>query len=114
MELHTYTEKDTFIVALDGDLDASSSLLVDDAIQVAIRSQFKQILIDCSYLKYISSAGLGVFMSHLSELRAREIEMALFGMSMKVKNIFSLVGLDQLMTIVPSKNEAFAHYREAD
>jgi anti-sigma B factor antagonist len=113
MELQTYTEQDAFIVALNGDLDARSSLLVDDAIRMATKSQCRQIVVDCTYLKYISSAGLGVFMSHLAELRNREIELVLFGMSMKVQDIFSLVGLDQLITIVTTKEEAFLQYRES-
>src|SRR4051794_37169481 len=113
MELQTYTERDAFVVALDGDLDASSSLLVDDAIRMGAKSQCRQIVVDCRYLKYISSAGLGVFMSHLAELRVRGIELVLFGMNMKVQDIFSMVGLDQLITIVPTKKEAFLQCRES-
>ena len=114
MKLQTYTERDSFVIALHGDLDASSSLLVDDAIQTAVKERYRQVVVDCRYLRYISSAGLGVFMSHLTELSAREIELVLFGMSMKVQDVFSIIGLDQLLTIVPTKQEAFLQCGKAD
>jgi anti-sigma B factor antagonist len=67
---------------------------------------FSKILIDCSALEYISSAGLGVFMSYIEECKDRGIKMALFGMSDKVANTFSILGLNELLQIASDKVQA--------
>lgn len=108
MQLHIHIEQDTYLIILKGDLDASSSLLVDEAIHKALQVRCKQILIDCDELKYISSAGLGVFMSYLVELQEQNIHLILYGLSVNVRDIFSMVGLDKLISIASSKNAAYS------
>ena len=66
----------------------------------------KKILVDCSALEYISSAGLGVFMSYIEEFKDRNIKMVLFGMSDKVANTFSILGLNELLQIGKDKVQA--------
>ncbi|MEL7006626.1 MAG: STAS domain-containing protein [Bacteroidota bacterium] len=47
-------------------MDASSSIHLDNALQAAMESS-KSIVVDLSKLEYISSAGLGVFISYIEE-----------------------------------------------
>ena len=65
-----------------------------------------RILVDCSALEYISSAGLGVFMSYIEEFRDKRIHMVLFGMKEKVSNTFQILGLADLLQIRETKQEA--------
>jgi anti-sigma B factor antagonist len=67
---------------------------------------FSKILVDCSALEYISSAGLGVFMSYIEEFKDRNIKMVLFGMSDKVENTFNILGLNELLQIGKDKAQA--------
>lgn len=90
------------IIKLEGEVDASSSIHLDKALRKAIEQNFKKILIDCNNLSYISSAGLGVFMSYIQDFQSQNINLVLFGLSDKVKNVFEILGLDQLLKI--SKN----------
>ena len=76
------------------------------AIAKSVGEGFKQILVDCSALEYISSAGLGVFMSYIEELKDKNIPMVLFGMKEKVANTFSILGLAELLHITTTKPEA--------
>lgn len=96
------------LLTVVGDVDASSSIELDNAIEEAIESGGKQFLIDCTNLDYISSAGLGVFMSYIEEFRKREITMIIFGLNEKVENVFEILGLDQLLVIKQTKEEAQA------
>ena len=96
---------DILILSIDGEIDASSSIHLDNELSTAINDN-KKILIDCSKLDYISSAGLGVFMSYINDMEERHIKMILFGMSNKVKNVFQILGLDQLLKIVETSEEA--------
>lgn len=96
---------DILVIGIDGEIDASSSIHLDNELGNAI-NESKKILIDCNRLDYISSAGLGVFMSYIHDMEEKNIKMVLFGMSNKVKNVFQILGLDQLLKIVESREEA--------
>ncbi len=94
------------LISIIGEVDASSSIELDNAMSEAINSGRKEFLVDCSALEYISSAGLGVFMSYIEEFKRHEISIAFFGLNEKVANVFEILGLDQLLTIKDSKEEA--------
>ena len=94
------------ILAVVGEIDASSSIELDLAIAKTVGEGSKQILVDCTALEYISSAGLGVFMSYIEEFRDKNIHMVLFGMKDKVSNTFQILGLADLLQIRGNKQEA--------
>ncbi|QIX60994.1 STAS domain-containing protein [Hymenobacter lutimineralis] len=105
----TQTPSDTTLtLVLDGELDASSSVLLDTELSNPTVLQYQKVLIDCQRLNYISSAGLGVFISHLQRFQDAGVKLVFFNMQEKVHNVFEILGLDSLMTIVPSQTEAAA------
>jgi anti-sigma B factor antagonist len=99
-------ENGTDIIAVIGEIDASSSIELDLAIAKSVGEGFKKILVDCHALEYISSAGLGVFMSYIEEFRDKKIQMVLFGLKEKVVNTFEILGLAELLNIRENKSEA--------
>lgn len=106
MHISSVLEENHYIITINGDVDASSSIHLDEAMSEAIKGGHSKILVDCSALNYISSAGLGVFMSYIEELKTKNIQMVLFGLSEKVENVFKVLGLDQLLNIKQSKDQA--------
>jgi anti-sigma B factor antagonist len=94
------------VIAVIGEIDASSSIELDLAIAKSVGEGFTKILVDCSALEYISSAGLGVFMSYIEEFKDKGVQMVLFGMKEKVENTFSILGLSDLLNIRATKQEA--------
>jgi|SRR5690606_7024537 len=94
-----------YYIIVKGEVDASSSIHLDESINQATQNHNK-ILIDCTELEYISSAGLGVFMSYINELEDKKINMILFGLSDKVRHVFQILGLDQLLRITQTEEEA--------
>jgi anti-sigma B factor antagonist len=94
------------VIGLVGEIDASSSIELDLAIAKSVGEGFTRILVDCSALEYISSAGLGVFMSYIEEFKDKNIRMVLFGMSDKVGNTFEILGLNELLHIRKDKSQA--------
>ena len=110
----TLTKKESYtLIRLNGEVDASNSVELDQAIQEVLASGTNKILVDGSTLDYISSAGLGVFMSYLEDFQDNEIAFVIFGLSEKVRNVFHILGLDQLITIETGKQEALARIYEA-
>ena len=99
-------EEEYCMIAIDGEVDASSSIYLDEAIQEAFNAEAQVILVDCRSLHYISSAGLGVFMSYIQELETGSKKMVLYNMSNKVYKVFEILGLHQLLTIVDSEEQA--------
>jgi anti-sigma B factor antagonist len=103
------TKENAFdILSLYGEVDASNSVLLDEVIKDLIESGSKSIMVDGSHLEYISSAGLGVFMSYLEDFQDREINFKIFNLSPKVFEVFKILGLDQLIPIFQTKSEALA------
>ena len=100
-----------YLIKLKGELDASTCLEVDKAIEMAFAGPIEQLWIDFTDLTYISSAGLGVLISHLGTLERRHIGMVLYGMSKQIRNVFELLGLHTLMNIVPSKEDAVMQFQ---
>jgi anti-sigma B factor antagonist len=104
------TKENSFdILSLYGEVDASNSVQLDEVIKNMVDSGSKSILVDGSHLEYISSAGLGVFMSYLEDFQDKEITFKIFNLSPKVFEVFKILGLDQLIPIFPSKSEALAN-----
>ena len=94
------------ILAIIGEIDASSSIELDLTIAKSVGEGFIKILVDCSALEYISSAGLGVFMSYIEEFKDKRIHMVLFSLKEKVANTFAILGLAELLHICNDKVEA--------
>jgi len=106
MTISSNKENNLCVISIDGEIDASSSIDLDSKISESLKNGERKILVDCSNLKYISSAGLGVFMSYLEDFESQGIKIALYNMDDKVKSVFEILGLIDLISIVPSKEEA--------
>ena len=105
VDIKRINEGDYELLRVVGEVDASSSIELDSAINEAIESGNKKFLADCSNLDYISSAGLGVFMSYIEEFKKRDITFVIYGLNEKVQNVFEILGLDQLLVIHATKEE---------
>lgn len=105
VEIKNSLENDIFTIYVIGEVDASSSIHLDESISEAT-SKYKKIMVNCEQLEYISSAGLGVFMSYINDLEENEISLVIFGLSDKVRHVFQILGLDQLLKITENVEEA--------
>ena len=108
MEIKHYKEEEYTIIQITGDLDASSAVILDDAIKEVMHKNEKNIFIDCQNLNYIASAGLGVFMSYISDITANSINFRLFNMSNKILDVFKVLGLNVLLNIDSTKKEVIS------
>lgn len=91
---------------LKGQVDASNSVELDMAIQDVLMEGQDRIMVDGSLLDYISSAGLGVFMSYLEDFKDKKVKFVIFGLNEKVMNVFHILGLDQLLTLTEDERKA--------
>ncbi|MEM6262141.1 MAG: STAS domain-containing protein [Bacteroidota bacterium] len=99
-------EGESFVTLIPvGDLDANSSIEMDECMERQLNSGVVNFHIDGSELQYISSAGLGVFISHLEEIEQKEGKIVFSGLSQNVQDVFQLLGLDQIVEIFPSSSD---------
>ena len=98
------------ILDLNGELDAHTASELEAAIQHCQNQQQYEIVINGANLAYISSAGLGVFMAFIEEIREKEGDIKIAALVPKVFNVFDLLGFPMLFDIVPSEEEAIAKF----
>jgi len=91
---------------ISGELDATSSIELDEVIKNAIAQRRTKIMIDCRELRFISSAGVGVFLSHLDEVKNLGGRFVFYSMSAGVFSIFEILGLHNMIDIVKEHAEA--------
>lgn len=98
------------ILAVQGYLDAHTAPSFESSIENEIRSGNVRLVVDCASLTYISSAGLGVFMSFLEDAREQGGDIKLAAITPKVFQIFDVLGFPKLFDITPTVEEAIARF----
>ena len=106
MQVKEHQHENFMTLRPEGELDANSSIVMDDVIRENIDKGHYHLHVDCSGLQYISSAGLGVFISYMDELRENDGKFVFSNMSDNVRQVFRLLGLEAITTIVGNESEA--------
>ena len=100
------------VLELKGYLDAHTAPKLEEAFTQLLTSQRYRIVVNCKDLSYISSAGLGVFMAYIEDVRKNAGDIKLTNMSPKVYNVFDLLGFPLLYEIFKDENEAVRKFFE--
>lgn len=95
-------------LSLEGELDARSSIPMDKAMKKAYKNGQFDVLIDCDSLSYVSSAGMGVFISHLDDFSVQNGKIVFCNMNDRVFGAFELLGLNAIFSIAGDEEEAKA------
>jgi len=94
------------VLDLRGYLDAHTAPDLEKAFQTLLEEKKYKIIVNCKDLTYISSAGLGVFMAYIEDVRKNQGDIKLSNMSPKVFNVFDLLGFPLLYDITKDESEA--------
>ena len=106
-------QNDLTILSLEGYLDAHTAPEFENAVQQEIDAGNRRLIVNCEGLTYISSAGLGVFMSFLEEIREAGGDIKICGPSPKVLQVFEILGFPELFDMLPDVPSAVKRYAEA-
>ena len=99
---------DIAYLSLAGFLDAHTFEELDEAVGNLFESSIYKVIADMSGVEYISSAGAGVFIGSLTEAQESGGNIILVNPTDSVREVFDLLGLTQIFSIVSSKDEAVA------
>lgn len=101
---------DIRIINLKGFLDAHTAPTLENNFTQLINDNKFKIVVNFEELAYISSAGLGVFMAFIENIRDNKGDIKLANMSDKVFNIFDLLGFPLLYEIYKDEQEAIKKF----
>lgn len=100
------------VLELKGYLDAHTATDLESTFQKLLTDRKFNIVVNCKDLTYISSAGLGVFMAYIEDVRKNKGDIKLTNMSAKVYNVFDLLGFPVLYEIYKDEQEAINRFRQ--
>ncbi|MEI6091455.1 MAG: STAS domain-containing protein [bacterium] len=92
-------------IDISGYLDAQTAPVLENAIQEAINKGCNKILVNFKNLKYISSAGLGVFMGFIEQIRKEGGDIKLAEMPNNIFSIFDLLGFPMIFDISETEDK---------
>jgi anti-sigma B factor antagonist len=111
-KIHQRDSEDVSVIELKGYLDAHTAPDLETAFQKLITENKFNIVVNCRDLSYISSAGLGVFMAYVEDIRKNKGDIKLTNMTPKVYNVFDLLGFPILYEIFKDEQEAVVRFHE--
>ena len=97
-------------LSLRGELDAHTATELEEAIEKCKREGEYKIVVSGEHLAYISSAGLGVFMAFIEEIRAEDGDIKIAALQPRVFNVFDLLGFPLLFDITDTVSEAVEQF----
>lgn len=99
------------VVGLYGFVDRHTIESLDRTLGDLLAEGRARIVIDCAELTYISSNGMGVFISYVSKARAQGGDIRLCNMRDIARTVITMLGLHRLFEVFESRSEAVASYR---
>ncbi|MBN2030656.1 STAS domain-containing protein [bacterium] len=99
------------IIYLNGYLDAHTAPDFEKALQELVDQERVNIVVNLSELTYISSAGLGVFMGFIENIRDKGGDIKLAEPTEKVYRVFDLLGFPVLYEVFKKEEEAINKYQ---
>jgi anti-sigma B factor antagonist len=100
------------VLNIEGYLDAHTAPNFENAIKQLVDEDRNRIVVNFEQLSYISSAGLGVFMGFIEDIRAKDGDIKMSNMTEKVFKIFDLLGFPSLYDILKEENEAISKFQQ--
>ncbi|HED11710.1 MAG TPA: anti-sigma factor antagonist [Caldithrix abyssi] len=111
-EVRRHDNGEVSILHLKGFLDAHTAPQFEKALHELVKENRVRIIVSMTDLDYISSAGLGVFMGFIEEIREKGGDIKLSSMSEKVYKVFDLLGFPSLYEIFDDESGALARFNE--
>lgn len=99
-------KNDCSVLCLNGFLDAHTAPELENELEKLIAEERFRIVVNFKNLTYISSAGLGVFMGYIENIREHDGDIKMCSMSPKIFRVFDLLGFPTLYDIVQEEDRA--------
>jgi anti-anti-sigma factor len=106
MNITTRTQNDVTLVAIAGNLDSNTSPQAQQVLDGVLASGGRKVVLDCTGLDYISSAGLRVLLGTAKRLGGAEGVLRLFGLNETVREVFDISGFSAILAVYAAEADA--------
>jgi stage II sporulation protein AA (anti-sigma F factor antagonist) len=105
--METLEEKvgDVKILHLRGRLDLGATAEFEGRVKALIGAGENRIVLDCRDLKYVSSSGIGAFVT-LGKQLANNGALVFAGLTQHVASVFEMTGISRVFTVCKTKEDA--------
>ena len=105
--LHQLESDDRFVsLALSGSLDMNSIASVDTRFLALTVSSGRDTIVDLSELTFISSLGIGLFVTATKGLKRNQARLVLYAPNENIRAVFAKAGLKDFLVVVSDIHEA--------
>ena len=85
-------ENNKIVAVLEGELDTTAALEVEETLKPLFDSDGRDIVIDCTELEYIASSGLRILLSILKQAKAHGSHVVLRNVNDDIREVFQMTG----------------------
>lgn len=101
------------VLRVSGYVDTTTSPDLERRLQALLRENRYHIVVDLAGVEYISSAGWGIFISEIREIRENGGDLKLAGMIPDVKEVFDLLEFENILKAFSDAELAVASFGES-
>jgi anti-sigma B factor antagonist len=98
--------EDVSVLKVSGYLDTTTAGELENALYALLGKNCHKIVVDLSGVTYISSAGWGIFIGEIKEIRNHGGDLKLAGMVGDVFEVFQLLEFQSILEAYPTIEEA--------
>ncbi|HEY3155323.1 MAG TPA: STAS domain-containing protein [Candidatus Eisenbacteria bacterium] len=98
------------ILRVSGYVDTTTSPDLERRLQALLREKRYHVVVDLARVEYISSAGWGIFISEIREIREHGGDLKLAGMAPDVKEVFDLLEFENILQAYTDADLAVASF----
>jgi anti-sigma B factor antagonist len=94
------------VLAVRGEIDLFTAPELKQVLAESIEAGRIRIIVDLTDTTFLDSTALGVLIGAVKRLRSREGALAIVNTDENIAKTFEITGLDQIFTILPTRQEA--------
>jgi anti-sigma B factor antagonist len=98
------------ILRVSGYVDTTTSPDLERRLQALLKERRFHIVVDLASVEYISSAGWGIFISEIREIRENGGDLKLAGMIADVREVFDLLEFENILKAYADSEQAIASF----
>ena len=95
-----------YVLAVRGEIDLFTAPELKQVLGESIEAGRVRIIVDLTDTTFLDSTALGVLIGAVKRLRSRDGALAIVNIDENISKTFEITGLDQIFTIVTTRDEA--------
>ncbi len=107
MQIAEAKKNGVMVVSVDGRMDAGNAPTLEQKVLALIAAGEKRLVIDCTQLEYVSSAGLRVLLVAAKRL-SNDGRLGIAGLNNQIRDVFDVAGFSSIFQIYRTPEEAIA------